>query len=1683
MAAGLELGALQDLQQDLVALSTTQLQNVEKLWLDLEANIDALRRLLDKPERKETSRASLLSGMDISGFTGTIEIDGNKYAINDEFREGALQLAEGLELDELDSAHILLLVQEEARSLDRSPVAYGVLHFHSARESLLDCLRLILKESQAIDCEEEVRSLLLQGVTLILETKDGPARNGSLFVRKCVAAMSECEKWLQSIIQRAQNSVTLGMPPSPEFAEILDVQQSSLQRQHEALGAITTLLIKGGYTNVEDFYRILDHMKTMDRWGETAVHYVPILISLISQYGSMEGSVNLRESRSVNNRIIKDIDSQVWALPNLQAAMTTWWLAEYSGWYFEQPTGSPLQGVNLEAEAQTRSETFFQALHDGAFQCSLSIISQCKPNDWSNPAKTGLTQSLLGDTIALSLDSASTTPGFQELLIEQFENFTTAFITNMPDTLRRFKVEEDDQRRKMLSGIQANLPNGLIEQDGHLERFLLIMSYAYENRPEAAESFWTDADSNLYGFLQWASRKQSTPCISAFCEFFRAISVGHECASAAHSFLLDESSTTSSRHRRSITLSWSQILEELDLYASRIGENPGTATTSSQSGPSRAKPVGIDEPESPVMLECYLRLITHLCIQSPEIRLWILAHPTFRLVDTLFSLSSSTVPARVRACAYNVLQALLIEKDLDFGYNVWTALDHWVSTGFPQSIQTIGSLRPVRATNATAFTDEYTFEIISSSFEEANAFVSLLQALISPPVNTIRLNDALPFPEQLGSSYRMQGAEPYVDLAFGRIFVDLLRQLGDPSHIRILALSVLRFIIKCLTSFNEDLIMIANNSKISVEENIRSSSLLAYVCLHPFSRTVEWLFNDGVLAVLFSLAHQDPRELSKSLPDSPLVLALSSTIEVMSLVMDLQSTYLDIVRPSIKLNAGGRRRPVSNPSLASFEDSVAGNLQIIVDLGLYCGSGHENLAIASLDLLRRLCTSRKLNAIQTSKIGSKLGGNRLVGVLQRNNDAEAISRSLIEAMGFDAQEIASGPMAPGYSIKVSIFDFLDATLKASPEKPNVAHVLLGFESNGDSLVVRDDGLFVHGSSLFHAVLRLVVEYPNSIDGTMLSWSLALKLKGLHVLRTLWSSSLTSAHTLAQLKEGDFLAAMWLRQTLIDPSTSWSGLSIHDTEFCTTDDSIQALDCCLGQRRSLLELASTEIRLLAAEDPSVYSARMMSTILGSSATEHNGVSNLTVLDLLDFLELEVMNGPVRPETRLLTNLDLTTGTELNPDGSILRYNLMLVEEILELQRSTLIRSGRIVDTTTESDFEAEACEILLYLKSENSSRQVMRSRMLTLRSWVDLATLVLESKDIESPTRGALALQALQVLSPKLELYASAVRPDAILIARFAQTMLAQLGSLKPLSLENGRTGDVASDRLFQFFRISLQAIQNPESNEVLREALYNVCFRYLVIDDNGPQIVIRRQHITRTVKAAGPKLIDTVSDDAYGGEGTCRVAALLLLDVLTDISTSEKSNYMVESFVRTNFVVVLVESINDIPHELISASSNDVPLLIAGYEAKFSLLLTISQSRTGATHVMNAGIFAAIRSSGLFATDLDLGLEIDNPQALHNYHLLLLAVIRIVTSVVMSRGPQNEQTIDQARGFLTEYRPLMVATFKRQAILGDLAGGYGETSKSLADLLEYFVLLISLTGFLEFEGSRDARQTRRTGFS
>ena len=1444
---------------------------------------------------------------------GKIQIDDEEYNINEEFKEASLQLADALDLDEIDSAQLLLEAQHDIEVLDRSHTVSAVIRFHEQRHFLIECLRLVLKCCADLACEDDMRRVLRRLVELILEINEESSRHEPLYAQKCLEAMVSIESWLRALEDRYQGALTLGTLGHSlfsEYDEIMGFQQRSLAQQHESLAGVYTYLIKVGYTSQTDFDKLLDHLPLLERWNNLAIHYMTIILAFCSEFGSPEGSAVLREARKLNTKIIDSKDSAPWALRNLQAATKTWWLSEYSGWYLEQPTGSPVQGVDLDAEALTRSDAFLGALGDGAFHCTLSVCSKTAPDDWNDQMRNGLTEYLLRDTPTLLYGPAIISDHFRDLLMEHLEAFTNAFITNMPDTLRRFRFEQDDQRMRINSGLQQGERNGVMEHDLHLERFLVIISFAFEHRVDAAQSFWADSDSNLYGFLQWASKRQSTPRVGAFCETLRSIAQGEECATSAHRFLLHDGDTSSTKIRRSSSLSWAQIFAELTLYTSKIGEHNANIRPKSQNN-GRSSSDNIDEPESALMLECYLRLISHICRESQVARSWILDHPTFRIFDILFLLCSTNVPGHIHARAFATLRALLTDKRSEVGILAWGALDQWASSGLPQ---TPGIPKSTKTTNTLPLMEDVVFKGIANDVDETTEFVGLLHSLVSPASDETGLNDSLPFSEQMGSTYRMPGIEPYVDFVLGRIFALQVHQLENSLQLKVLRLNILNFTVSCLASFNEDLVILANRSNLPVDMAMNASSLLSYVRLHPFSRVMEWMFNDRVLNALFATARQDINIISSAAPESPVVLALLRSIDVMNLIMDLQSTYLDIVRPLLKLQSASRSQSVLNPCLASFEDSVANNLYLIVDLGLYCGVGIQQLTISSLKLLEKLSSSKKLNTASAAGLGNRLTSNRLIGALEQTNEIERVIRSLILAMQLDVREMSYGAAAPGWTIKSVILDFLNHCLAVSPDRPCLAHSLLGFSCVGSMIDIEPNGLFDRGVSLFHSILQLIIEYPDGSDGSMQSWTLSLRQKSLQILSSLWSAPLTSTFTLAELRTKDFLFALLLKQQAIETNTLWDNLHIKDPEFLYSPSAL-TLEQYLSQRFHLYEYASAELRFVASENATSLRARVVSSLLGStSMLDGDQITNLTVFELLDFIELDLSAFPVIPYSNFFAGVDFSICLGSDSDTAESEYNLKLIDDIMALHLSKMRKEGRLKSPGEEQQASDQARNLLVYFHGHNNFRRLRSIRSRTLRAWANLLTVTITHCELDQISKSSLILQSSQILVPKLEKYAEDGAAEAFDLAQLLQALLLEF-DFQPSTLAGSR-GDAGSDRLFQTFRAALRSIHIPDGNSTFHESLYNICHRYLIGMEEVTDTPSRRLYSTKTVKAAGERMIDIICDDAYGGSETCRVSALLLLNSLFALAKEEKSSYMTDSILRTNFILVLVESIKDIPQEL-----------------------------------------------------------------------------------------------------------------------------------------------------------------------
>lgn len=1522
---------------------------------------------------------------------------------------------------------------------------------------MLECLRLSLHQAVDTEDEEEGQTVFAQLARLVVQGDEQKPSNSSAYWQKCLAGMKDIEDWLARLQARFQTVIMTGQATGGDWtgpqADALRFQSQSLIRQHESLGAIMSYLIQGGHTTVQDFRSLITKASTLQNFDSLMIHHVPSLIAGATEFGS-GASTTLDAARDLHKLIAGDPEQLQWKSRMLQAAIITWWLAEYSSRYADPSVAASLQGVDIVAESLARAMLFMEALRKGAFHLMLAICNTLKPEVWHDPAKVGLVRFLLEDAPTVPPDFLVSEVYLAGDVMLRLQMFADAFISNMPDTLRRLKVEEDEERRNL----HIRVPQGRSEYWMDLERFILITAYAYQDPPDAAQDFWSDQEGNLYGFLQWISRRLPTPRVAVFCEMLRSLAGTEDCATQVHHFLLEDTSMPSGKLRTAASVSWTQIFSELEVYAQSISDKPAVHQSSAMHAEGLSDG-HLVEPESAIMLEAYLRLAAHLLRSSSTVREWVLySGQPFQFHTMLFKLAKSGIEPRLHACVWSTLSALLTRKAPDVGDGMWLTLDDWITKPYQAATAPV---RGLSNQNSAVLSERGYLAAASANVEEATAFVGFLQALIEPAVTQVDLTDALPFPERLGSAHRDAGIEPYVDFVLGQVFAQSVQQTQeDETQLQVLRFNCLDFVCTCLSTFNEDLVLLANGTNIAVDATIATSSLAVYARLHPFARVMEWMFNDQVVAALFATTLQDVEAVSNAPAGSPLVQAILKSIEAIDRVMQMQATYFDIVRPIVKTQSTPRSATVANATLASFDDAILAHLNLVLGLSNYCATPHQALTLASLHLLAKLSASRKLSSATSSSFVERGTSSRLVNVFQQ--DSEATATALLPAFQFDPTEFEAGVEPETLSTTRMVLDVLNTALGLHPDRPTIAHCLLGFDCGERTVSILPSGAFAHSNSLFHAVVTLAASLPESVGSSRLSWLLSVKRSCFDVLLALVKSPMTSGVVTRELRTMDFLNALMMTQTPVSTDVLWDAKSTQDADFLLGDSPL-AMHNFFLVRAGLYQYAAHEIKAASqARAPSVLS-KVASALLGLINLPSGEQSPCpTVFDLLDFFDLDNPL-PWSPSIKLMTDLDLTTCRIESPvPGPV--FDVKLAREVLLLRSRELKKSGAIQSTADEEQLENEFQSIPQSLLASNQSIALAHAKQTALASWTNLVTLMLHGDSVEPGARASLCLQTLQLVLPKFERSVVENQPAAVLLARLSQTLIKSIaGGLSPSSEPATK---LLHDRLLQAFRICLEAITNGDSNLELREACYQISSLVLRATAKAPtskESPTPRQGLA-LLQSAGDRLMAVICEDALFGQGTGRVSAMLLLDAFVQLCRQAKSPFINRALTKLNFINVIVESIGTISSEFQTRQGQDLTALLSYVHIGLSLLLRLCQTQDGATLVLNAGLFTAVRDSQLFSTDPDIGLDIDNPKALVQFYRLLASLLQVITSVVLAKGPRNQQTAAQARAFLQENRFCMQAVFKRASKLGKTAG---PPEEEVFELVQGFSTLIAASGFLE----------------
>ena len=1489
------LERLQGLHADLVAHTQKSLSNIDRLWQELQDSIQEFKTLLDQTKTTDA---------EVKAFKeGKIEVNGLEYGINEEFRQLSVAIGTALDIEEEHAGRLIIETQAPDSEDEQATIAEAVQKYHDRRDYLLQDLRLVLQQSEDLDLEEGVRSNYKEVVDTILDTKNGVIANGSAFARKCMQAMSDIEARQIKLNEQIQSKAILSHARGEAFYRTLEFQRSSLFKQHEALGAILALLFRGNHTISEDLRKLYERSQKWQRLDFSWIHYLPAFAAAFQRYGSPEGNGQSQEALNLNRLLIaRTTDDPNGPYRPLAATLEMWWTAEYSG--FWRDSAAP------DSDAATRTATMKRALDDGGLEFMLSICTNMKNDPWQQSARQELVEMLL-DGSNVSFDGIeSTSSYFLTLMMEAYEAFADAWITNMPDSIRKLKSDEDDQRLKQLTASLDGVLQPTPRDQGvrlHLEAFLVVIAFAFEGRPEAAEQWWEDPDSNLYGFLHWASRRQTVPRVSAFCEMLCAISELSDNAQAAHKFLLDDALPVPSiRGKKLPSLNYQQIFAELDFYSKKVHEKAQQAQTVK----SRQYPEPeLNETESPVMLSCYLRLLAHLFRQAFHSREFVLNLQEFDLPKSLLHLSSGPIPSFLRASIFSFFEALLTDKDWHTSQRIWFTIDEWASTNHDRAVSTSGDKQPHPTTAAL----QYTLAAIAASHNHYDAFLKLLAALVDPLPQIS--GQPIPFPPDLGSNYRFPGIVPYVDLVCGQFTAKHLQSwLEDGNsmgYIRIIA--CIDFMLACLKGFNENYVTTTDKTSATANED---NYYQMYSQRHPFSRVMQWVFSVSLNKCLMELLHQPKEVVETTSLDDPKVISLQRVVELLNCVISLQPTYFDLVKPK-KANDG--YRTIQFSGITAIEDSIIGRPELLLDICRYAASDHLQLSLQSLEFLQKLSESARFQNRLFDETKRDRTSRHMIEMIGPTGEAQLrhISSALAAHFVVDPRELEAGSQADGYSLKDGILSFFNACLATQSESPNIAHLLLGFERIGNRLGFTAE--FEQGNSMFDALASFSTNYPDGFEDGLVSWLLHAKAETIYVLKHLWSFPVSSDLAMTQLRRASFLTQQLASQAPVGQSTLWDGVSMMDPEFYFRT-SAEGFTDFLSFRTHLYDYVTREIESVGKANIKALQEKYLGAFQGRSV-DGDGIplNHPTVFDLFDFAELDMRD----PESLAFPMLGFLDDVDFEAYQKDQLYQVEKVQIVLNQRCAQIIDQYR--DANRQLDYDAlhnEADYMIGLLEARNRHVLVRVERISCLRSYVDMIVHIVDCCPMEFATKTQFILRMLQLILPKLDTYLSDGAPEAVELTRMADTLLFALSSIETASSVKTQTRiDITvAEKLFQLFRNCAEGVSLSTTNPDLRAVLYSICAHYLTRILSSPasntdSSTKARNSAMDTIRSAGTQLISILSDDADDGLDTCRLNALNFLAQLVLLARSQSSNVMIEAFVKSNILEVLLDPVKNIAGE------------------------------------------------------------------------------------------------------------------------------------------------------------------------
>lgn len=931
----------------------------------------------------------------------------------------------------------------------------------------------------------------------------------------------------------------------------------------------------------------------------------------------------------------------------------------------------------------------------------------------------------------------------------------------------------------------------------------------------------------------------------------------------------------------------------------------------------------------------------------------------------------------------NLLSSFAKFSNLKTNCDIWNTIDRWLYHSLLES-ESNGETQPIEPsryagvsllqssptasksdisrvkTSNTKIGTKQAFKSAFCNITEIATFTRLLERLLKPAVCQ---KPMLPYPTDLGKEYRLKsqvGIWPYIEFLITEVF-EKSTELQYQDKKLAIQRSILTIINDSLSSVDwnlyEDLApRVLSNvahevqfaSGLTVKGVEGPLSYRSFIRLHHSLAVINYLFDNKACKAIFDIIN-----LGESVNTShELGTLAASALECIEQILEIQNSFIQKLLPilqssetavpqrnarpmgygtSMSLMISSVNEMVENiyyPSnlgtkgLGDFYDLMLMNITSVVQIALLVGNTRTDIATPALRILDKLSSAPVFISSCNISNDTLLQSDRLLSIFESIDESNNIKFSFIQQM--------ESPNS-GLETKLQLLSFLFEKLQGA-KTMTIAHFLLGFEIRGGSLYLdnseRKEGLLHIIVQLLKSIVDLTsqVNYLARFQQTIEYGPTKLTCFILKVLIELCRSTISSAVTLAYLRQFDLIENFLAAQTRIDEMTIWETQRFDGDIQNSTESTKNQFVADTLARETFLSYVETQNLILQYFAYEIHSNKSLSRrehymkLLLNGTEFSNGTPKiLESLDIFNF-QLQNLNDYLLKDLEKNYNLgalvqEICRGEDLGKMrvDVLVRLSAYVAETSvnspMSSTESTETQVAQVMDVVAETQRVSDILTRVIFAVETKS----LQSR--SLHSWAQLIQVLTNQGE---QNKGGLILQILQIILPKINY--DYFERDMLFAEELISLSLFLCEIYEQWSLNHSVVSQEDSHhhglhRLLPLLSTCVNGLLVSNSSVEFRSDIYLILNKFLQAGIKSSSMLKR---VAGCILDAHRKIVDVICNDCVHSEGILRITSIMCLESLVHLQNMEQSQTVLQTLVKNNSILLLTRSLKR-ADEIISA--------------------------------------------------------------------------------------------------------------------------------------------------------------------